>query len=91
MMHCGLQPMHHFTDGKPVQVLGDCGLPNEQRNKLPSIPVLLFGSTGFSLQEKKKKKIQNNKTCEFKGDSYIDLLGSWVKICGNFKHLKTPI
>lgn len=55
VMHCGFQPMHHFTDGKPVHVLGACGLPNEQRNKLPSIPVLLFGSTGFSLQEKKKK------------------------------------
>lgn len=88
MVHCGFQPMHHFTDGKLVHVLGACGFPNEQRNELPSIAMLLFGSTGFSLQEKKSK---TTKLVNLRETSYTDLLGSWVKICGNFKHLKTPI
>ena len=59
MMHCGFQPMHHLKDGKLVHALRACGFPNEQRNELASIPMLLFGSTGFSLQEKQQQQQRN--------------------------------
>lgn len=84
IMHCGFQPIHNLRDGKSVCVLSASEFPNEQRNELLWIPVLQFGNTGLSLQ--KKKKVVN-----LRETSYIDLLGSWVKMCRNFKHLKTPI
>ena len=67
---------------------GPCTWGLWQRNDLPSIAMLLFVSTGFSLQEKKSK---TTKLVNLRETSYTDLLGSWVKIYGNFKHLKTPI
>ena len=71
--------------------LGTVGFQMSREISFPWFQCCCLAAQAFPCRKKKKKKIQNNKTCEFKGDSYIDLLGSWVKICGNFKHLKTPI
>ena len=52
MMHCGFQPMHHFTDGKPVHVLGACG----REMTFPRLQCCCLSAQAFPCRKKNPKQ-----------------------------------